>query len=71
VTLALRRTVFLDGENRPDDLPPEGRDDPEAVSDALYEFFDRALTCDANIRGVRVGCAIGMPQLTSERRLSV
>jgi hypothetical protein len=24
-------------------LPPEGRDDPEAVSEALYAFFDHAL----------------------------
>jgi hypothetical protein len=28
-------------------LPPEGRDDPEAVSEALYAFFDRTLTRDA------------------------
>jgi hypothetical protein len=28
-------------------LPPEGHDDPEAVSEALYAFFDRALTRDA------------------------
>jgi hypothetical protein len=24
-------------------LPPEGRSDPEAVSEGLYAFFDRAL----------------------------
>jgi hypothetical protein len=28
-------------------LPPEGRDDPEAVSEGIYAFFDRALTRDA------------------------
>jgi hypothetical protein len=28
-------------------LQPEGRDDPEAVSEALNAFFDRALTRDA------------------------
>jgi hypothetical protein len=28
-------------------LLPEGRDDPEAVSEGLYAFFDRALTRDA------------------------
>jgi hypothetical protein len=25
-------------------LPPEDRDDPETVSEALYAFFDHALT---------------------------
>jgi hypothetical protein len=41
------RESEIEGLVRQGLLPPEGRDDPEAVSEWLYAFSDRALARDA------------------------